>query len=360
MNSWTQLKELTASDKASGDQFGISVAVDGDVAVAGASGWTFFSYRGSAYVFEKNAGGTENWGQVKELFASDGVDNDQFGLSVALSGDTLVVSAFASNSYQGAVYIFERNAGGVDNWGEVKKVVASDGAAGDYFGLSVALDGDTLVVGAVYGDSNNGAAYVFERNAGGAENWGQVKKLVASDGVSGDEYGVSVGVSGDLILVGAFIHQVGANFGQGEAYLYGRNAGGAENWGEFKKLTASDGVAGDNLGVGVAVSGDWAVAGAASRNGGFGAAYVFGKDVGGAGNWGEAKILTPFDGAPVDQFGYSLSISGSLLAVSSPKHSVSGTVSGATYLFGADEGGTGNWGLVKQLTPSDGNSGDRF
>jgi hypothetical protein len=125
--------------------------------------------------------------EVKKLTASDAWDMDFFGSSVAVSGDISVVGAYgedAGGSAAGAAYVFYRDAGGADNWGEVKKLTASDAEANDNFGWSAAVSGDTAVVGAYVedaGGSDAGAAYVFQRDAGGADNWGEVKKLTASD-----------------------------------------------------------------------------------------------------------------------------------------------------------------------------------
>ena len=181
---------------------------------------------------------------------------------MAISGDTVVVGASGKNSNAGAAYIFERNAGGVENWGQVKKLTAGDAAAGDWFGVSVAISGDTVVVGAIEEIRNAGAAYIFERNAGGAGNWGQVKKLIAGDAAAGDYFGGSVAISGDTVVVGAY----GKNSYAGAAYIYERNAGGAGNWGQVKKLTAGDAAADDYFGYSVAISGDTVVVGAYGKN----------------------------------------------------------------------------------------------
>ena len=110
--------------------------------------------------------------------------------------DTLVVGSDENNgSGAGAAYIFARNQGGANNWGLVKKITASDGAAFDYFGISVSINGATVVVGAFYDDdkgTNSGSAYIFKRDQGGANQWGQVKKITASDGALGDWFGESV------------------------------------------------------------------------------------------------------------------------------------------------------------------------
>ncbi len=128
--------------------------------------------------------------EVKKLIASDAQAGDNFGFSVAVSGDTAVVGAPFEGSRAGAAYVFQRDQGGAGNWGEVKKLTASDAEAGDRFGVSAAVSGDTAVVGARSEGSEAGAAYVFHRDEGGANNWGEVKKLTASD-ASVDDTSVS-------------------------------------------------------------------------------------------------------------------------------------------------------------------------
>ncbi len=167
------LRILTASDggisSPIGDRFGISVAILGDTVVIGAyrdddNG----SNSGSAYIFDRNNSGLNKWGQVKKILPSDGAYDDEFGHSVAVSGNTVVVGAYLdddSGSNSGSGYLFDRNDGGGNNWGQVNKILASDGAAGDQFGISVAISGDTVVVGANLDDDNDsssGSAYIYE------------------------------------------------------------------------------------------------------------------------------------------------------------------------------------------------------
>ncbi|MCH8920375.1 MAG: FG-GAP repeat protein, partial [Chloroflexi bacterium] len=183
--------------------------------------------------------------EVLKLTASDAQASVEFGFSVAVDGDTAVVGAFresAGGSNAGAAYVFGRNEGGADNWGEVKKLTASDAQGADLFGWSVAVDGDTAVVGAHLEDAGGnaaGAAYVFGRNEGGADNWGEVAKLTASDAQGNDRFGWSVAVDGDTAVVGAYLEDTAAN-NAGAVYVFGRNESGADNWGEVAKLTASD------------------------------------------------------------------------------------------------------------------------
>ncbi len=340
--NWGQLKKLTASDAEAYDYFGYSVAVSGDTAVVGA--WvedSGGSFAGAAYVFQRNEGGVDNWGEVKKLTASDAEASDQFGASVAVNGDTAVVGAIgegAGGIFAGAAYVFQRDDGGADNWGEVKKLTVSDAEAADFFGASVAVSGDTAVVGAVgedAGASFAGAAYVYQRNEGGAGNWGEVKKLLASDAGVDDWFGWSVAVSGDTAVVGARFEDAGGS-DAGAAYVFQRNGGGADNWGEAKKLTASDGQASDEFGWSVAVSGDAAVVGALFESAGglsAGAAYAFQRNEGGADNWGEVKKLLASDAEAGDWFGSGVAVSGDTAVVGARSEDAGGNSAGAAYVF---------------------------
>ena len=279
----TEIK-LTAADATVSALFGFSVSVDGNTAIVGAylddeGGGA----SGAAYIFSRNSGGANNWGQVKKLIASDSAEADLFAESVSVDGDTAIVgSRFHDDvaSDTGSAYIFSRNSGGTDNWGEVKKLSASDAAANDNFGTSVAVDGDIAIVGARNDDdagSASGSAYIFSRNQGGADNWGEVKKLTASDAATPDQFGFSVSVSGDTAIVGAR-NDSDAGSQSGSAYSFSRNQGGADNWGEVKKLTASDAAATDHFGAYVSVSADTAIVGAAfddDAGTNSGSAYIF-------------------------------------------------------------------------------------
>ncbi len=163
--------------------------------------------------------------------ASDPMGEADFGISVAISGDTVVVGADDDDD--------ERDAGGPDNWGQVKKLNASDAGPGDFFGTAVAIDGDRIVVAAIgtdVGGANSGSAYVFERNAGGSGSWGQVKKLTAADAATQDLFGGSVSISGDTLVVGAYTDDSPLG-DSGSAYVFERNAGGC---GQLGPSTAAD------------------------------------------------------------------------------------------------------------------------
>ncbi len=199
--------KITAFDGAEFDFFGTSVAIDGYTMVVGSpNDDDKGADAGAAYIYERDV---NKWRFVKKITALDGAAGDKFGTSVAISGDTVVVGA-PKRDYDGTdtglAYIFERNKDGSNKWGLVKRRSTSDVASGQHFGHSVAISGDTIVVGA-YGDDNNGnysgAAYVFDRNKFGSNFWGEVKKLLASDRAAGNYFGISVAISGDTVVVGA-------------------------------------------------------------------------------------------------------------------------------------------------------------
>ncbi|MBR58128.1 MAG: hypothetical protein CMH54_08920, partial [Myxococcales bacterium] len=220
---------------------------------------------GAAYVFVRSGG---VWTQQQKLIASDGSFADQFGESISISGDTLVVGAIEDDDHgdkSGSAYVFMRSGG---LWTEQHKITAYDAAAGDLFGLSVSISGDTLVVGAMGDDhqgNSGGSAYVYTRNI---DTWLVQQKLLASDGYEGDSFGVSVAISEETVVVGA---QFGNDPDTGAIYVYVRNG---SVWSEQQRLIASDGGSGDNFGFGVAISGD-TIVGGSYRNDGKGSVYVY-------------------------------------------------------------------------------------
>jgi hypothetical protein len=341
-DNWGLVKKLTASDGAAEDYFGEAVAVAGDLLVVGASyDDDNGENSGSAYLFSRNQGGADNWGLVKKPTASDGAAGDAFGVSVAMDGDTVVVGAYRDDDYgtdSGAAYVFDRNQGGADNWGQVTKLTAADGAAWDWFGVRVSIDGDTVVVGTPTDDdlgTDSGSVYVFARNQGGTDNWGLVKKLTASDGAAEDRFGYAVAISGDNLVVGAY-QDDDQDADSGSAYVFSRNQGGADNWGQVKKLTASDGAAEDHFGQSVAVAGDVLVVGAYrddDHGTDSGAAYVFDRNRGGADNWGQVEKVTASDGAAGDYFGSAVSASGDDITLGARLDDDYGTDSGSAYVF---------------------------
>ncbi len=324
---WVQVVRLTAADAEALDEFGNSVSLSGDTAIVGAhrSNETG-TLSGSAYIFRRDFGGPNNWGQVMEITGSDTVAFDNFGRSVLISGDTAIVGATFHDHpvpTSGSAYIFQRDAGGPENWGQVAELTAADAAGADFFGWVVSLSGDTAIVGAWADDDDgieSGSAYIFQSDFGGPGNWGQVVKLTASDAAGSDSFGWSVSISGDTAFIGAPGHDDQAA-NSGAAYIFQRDLGGADNWGEVVKLTASDAAMGDGFANAVSISGDIAIAGATGDDDGghlSGSAYVFRRDAGGRDNWGEVVKLTATDAAAVDAFGAAVALDGQTAVVGAP------------------------------------------
>ncbi|MGI9118873.1 MAG: Ig-like domain-containing protein [Acidimicrobiales bacterium] len=251
------------------------MAIDGDTIVAGAfldnvqGGGN--EYQGSVYTFARTGAATRT--ETAKLTASDSATDDRLGHSVAIDGDTIVAGApsddVATNTDQGSVYTFaSTDPTGAPAQNETVKLTASDGAAFDFLGISVAVDGDTIVAGA-FGDdmgtnTDQGSAYTFaSTDPTGAPARNETAKLTASDGAVGDEFGFAVAVDGETIVAGAALDDIGANTAQGSAYTFAStDPTGATARTETAKLTASDGAAFDYLGASVAVDGETIVTGA--------------------------------------------------------------------------------------------------
>ena len=325
--TWGQQAKLTASNGEPDDLFGVSVALDGDTALVGAFGDDDNgSNSGSAYVFVRD--GTI-WRQQAKLTASDGATNDFFGWSVALDGDTAFVGAHEDDdagSESGSAYMFVRD--GI-TWNQQAKLTASDAAAHDLFGRAVALDGDTALVGAYYDDdngSNSGSAYVFVRDGA---TWREQAKLTATDAAADDFFGASVVVDEDIVLVGAF----GAyddNTNSGSAYVFVRDA---TIWSQQSKLTADKAPGNHLFGRSVALDGDTALVGASNddANGSdSGSVYVFVHD---GTAWNQQAKLTASDAAAGDLFGWSIALDGDTAMVGASNDDVNGSDSGSAYIY---------------------------
>ena len=253
---WTEQSKLVASDAAFMDCFGISVAVEGDTAVVGShyDDHSALSDPGSAYVFVRS--GTV-WSEQAKLIGATLGNADRMGISVDISGDTVFAGAsradLAGVTDAGSAWVFSRFGG---SWSEEQEVVATDGSRGDQFGLAVAIDGDTAVVGALFdsfgGENAVGSGYVFVRSG---DSWIRQQRLTANDADSGDGFGKAVDIEGETVIVGASEH----NNSTGAAWVFSRSG---TVWTEQGELVADDGSVDDRFGASVGISGDTAVVGA--------------------------------------------------------------------------------------------------
>lgn len=224
---WTLEQQLQPTTAEPYVLFGWSADIDGDTIVVGAYGWSDFN--GGIFIFERNGA---TWTQVARRTATAGAD--YFGETVAISGDLVVAGHRADNSFRGAVHTFERNVGGLDNWGETGKVTAD--AIGDEFGSSVAIDGDTLVVGAPYDDdkgSNSGSVDVYTRN--GTDRWAFQQRLVVATGIANERFGNRVALEEDLLAIGT----ANGGFSRDNVYLWRRSG---DNWSAVQGLRAEGSV----------------------------------------------------------------------------------------------------------------------
>jgi hypothetical protein len=343
-NHWVFMQSLTASDGAADDYFGWSVAMsDTGQLVVGAHGDDDKGFNsGSVYLYTLNS--TSNtWGDEQKIIASDGAADDDFGRAVAMSGTGhLVVGAHLDDdkgSASGAVYLFTLNSS-TNTWGDEQKIVASDGAADDRFGWSVAMsETGHLVVGALWDDdkgSASGAVYLYTLNSS-TNTWGYKQKIVASDGAAWDYFGWSVAMSGTGHLV------VGARWDDdkgsqaGAVYLYTLNSS-SNTWGDEKKIVASDGAAGDEFGYAVAISGTGhlvvGVWGDDDKGTNAGAVYLYTLNSS-TNTWGNQQKIVASDGAAGDSFGWSVAISETgHLVVGAYGDDDKGSNSGSVYAIG--------------------------
>jgi len=352
--------KILASDKQANDWFGTAVAIsgDGNTLIVGAQ---YESGTGSAYIFTRS--GT-NWNEQQKIQASDRQGNDLFGNSVAISenGNTAIVGAFAEDtggSMAGAAYIFTRSG---TTWTQQKKIQASNKGFEDQFGWSVAIsgDGNTAIVGAQYEDTgatDAGAAYIFRRSG---TNWNEQQKIQASDKGQNDNFGRSVAISenGNTAIVGAWFADVvvGANtlFNTGAAYIFTRSG---TSWSEQQKIQASDKQGGDRFGTAVAISGDGNTlivgAGDENRNG---AAYIFTRS---GTNWNEQQKIQASDRGFDDLFGNSVAISenGNTAIVAAYIEDTGGSDAGAVYML--TRSGT-TWSQQAKIQASDKQAFDNF
>ncbi len=330
IDPWVQQQKISDPGATAGDLFGTSVSVNGTTAVIGAPAGN--GSLGAAYVFTLSAG---TWTQQQELTAGDGASGDEFGASVAVNGTTIVVGAPGKNANTGAAYVFIYSG----TWSQQAELTAADGGDETNFGFSVAVNGSTAVVGA-YGLGEDGAVYIFILTG---TTWTLQQEIFASDRAVGDEFGYSVSISGNILIVGAPQHTA-TKTNQGVAYAFTRSG---TTWTQqtpdiVAKAPAVAAV-GDNFGSSVSLdvvsSVPTALIGAPQRTNAKGVVYVFTSTATGT-TWTQQTTLTAGDGVAGDLFGTSVSLSGTAAVIGAPDHTSKGSNSGAAYEF---TGSGGSW-----------------
>ena len=351
---WSEQATLTVDDVDPIDQFGASVALSGDTAVIGSpfrnTGTGFNDLAaGEVYVFFRSGGA---WSLQQALIAADGLRNALFGYSVAVAGDTLVIGAPGHNNFTGKAYVYVRSG---SNWSLQQSLVNLGGTFNDELGISVALSGETVLAGAsrpAFGSGfGAGKVHVFVRSG---ETWSLQQTLALSDGLPGDQFGFSVDLRGETALIGAprrtqFAPSYIQNAGQ--AYVFVRSDG---TWSLQQTLTDPESTASGLFGYSVALNSDTALVGAPGRA----AVAVFVRD---ASAWTFQQDLTASDGAAGDEFGIPIALNGNTALVGAPRHSTTpdfpGFLAGQAYVF--VRGGS-TWSLQQTLTPSDATAHSSF
>jgi len=310
---------LDRDDAAPGDLFGFDVSIDSSRAIVGSHrDDDAASSSGSAYLFD-----LATMTQTHKLTASDASLGDWFGYSVAISGNLAIVGSHLQDSHgsnSGAAYLFDANTGE-----QLFKLTPSDAAAADQFGHSVAIDGNIALVGSHFSNhagNNSGAAYYFDTRTGE-----QLGILTASDAAAGDRFGFSVALNGARALIGSFRDDDDGS-SSGSAYLFD-----LLNGSELLKFTPEDGSPSDSFGSSVSLSSNFAVIGSPlddERAAQAGAVYIFDTASG-----AQVRKLTASDASAGDRFGESVASDGQLILAGSPRHDDGANNTGAAYLFDA-------------------------
>ena len=361
----TAPKQLLASDGVQGDGFGVAVGLDGDTVVVGANNDVVNgnSSRGSAYVYKRN---DANWVEVKKLAGSDSAQFDQFGSAVAISGDTILVSAprksVDGTPQRGVVYLFARDAGGADAWGQVARFAEDVGSFGLY-GSALAIDGNRFVVGA----EGANTVFIYQRSAAGATDWQLLKSIRSSRSTGNDNFGTAMALEDDRLLVGASLDDLveGDFDNKGAAYIFERNEGGADNWGEVARLTEGAIRRSGRFGRAVALRGDLIAIGASHSQrdpvelSSVGTLYIFQRDESAEMGWRAAATLDAAESVNAYRsLGRAVAINNQQVLGGAPGYIAADEIEqdaeqGAVYLFAANQDGawseTGRWTLNPPL-----------
>ncbi len=322
-NTWVQRAKFYPNDAGPGDYFGRDVSISGDYVLIGAYGKD--SNKGAAYLFRKPASGWQNISQIAKFTASDGSTGDDFGRYVDISEDYAIVSAPGGTQSTGAVYFFDRPI--ETGWADMKetvKLIGDDVIVGDRFASDVAISGTYAVVGS-YNDDGKGSAYLFRRSW----VWMELCKLTASDGASSDQFGYSVEIWGDNVIIGANRD----DDDKGSAYIFMRPSSGWTAMTEDFKVTADVRNVDDYFGCSVGIHDHNALAGSyydddKGTNAGAAYGYIFNDTT----VWLEEKYLAT-DGLAYDYFGESVGITYQYSIIGAYGRDEMGTRSGAAYLY---------------------------
>ncbi len=349
---WNQHTKLTVGDRRAGDQVGFSVAISGGEVITGAPKHSAGGLAsGAAYIFQQREDAA--WVETTKLSDGETASEDQFGIAVAISGNIAISGAQQDDDVApnaGAAYVFERSS---SLWLQRAKLTADDAQPGDLFGSAIALDADTVVIGAIGVDDagpDAGAAYVFVR---AGDEWIQQAKLIGADIGIFDRFGSSVAVHENTVVIGAY-GKGDAGPDAGAVYVFVRNG---TNWAQQAKLTHRNALQGDLFGFSVAVHGDTVLAGVPLSDAtgpDSGVVYLFTRS---GNSWGEELVLIPNDIGVGDAFGYAVALTEDAAIIGAPKEDRREEDMGAAYIFVKTNT---TWVQQAKLAAVDGEAGDEF
>ncbi len=392
-----ELKVISPSAPREENFFGADVAIQGDYALVGASRSSLFGgapLSGRALFFKRDEGGVDNWGEKQEI--EDGLNGvlSQYGRVIDADNDLMITSAQEGKNpgvnNSGVAYIYARDEGGLNNWGEIKRLSAPSPTSGTRYGKQVKVSDTIAVV------SDNSRIYIYYRNSGGQDNWGLVRTITQGSSfidVDGDDLVVSsnqdirvfsrdiggsdnwgllkllqspldgireittVSIYEDDILVGDPGAASAGNGFVGRVHHFNRNQGGQDNWGFIESLTASDKTNADHFGSDLSIYEDLLVV--SSKNSDSGSArqlYIFEREENG---FEEKKIIESFatNSPTFSQFSRSVAITDRFIVTGDQRENA---LIGEAYVFGRNVGGASNWGLVKKVIPPDAVRRDAF
>lgn len=327
---WVRTQKLRAPDAAEGDNFGRSIAMHEDVAVIGTHWDDTPQHKnaGSAYVYRRNG---STWELEQKLMAPDGATWDSLGNAVSIEGNWIAVAACRKDLVgkdSGAVYMFRFDG---QTWSQTQILKPRLSAAADQFGRGVWISGNALLVGAWLQDSrgaDSGAAYVFRERGG---TWMEEQKLTPEDGKAGDNFGFSVSLDGDTALVGAHKNAAGQH-DSGSAYVFRFDG---EHWSQEQKLVAFQPLKNASMGWAVVLQGDLAIV---SEHYFYnkvlprvpGKAFVYERT---ENQWQLTRQLAPSDGHPGDVFSFHIALDHGTAVLGSWRHHHAGKDSGQAYVF---------------------------
>ncbi len=350
------MKNLDYGNKRGENYFGNAIAADATsklIIVGAYCDHNNANYSGAVYLFGRDTDSEHNFGELVRIKSPSPVLNQMFGSDVDIDNTRIIIGAKGRMNYgKGSAYIYEQSSSDVTTWNLIKEIIPSDRYDKDYFGSSVLIKGDYAFVGAYANLPLQCAVYVFKRNHGGTNNWGQVAKITVPGGENSKSFGDNIAFENDVLIVGApYQDNVngGAEDDKGAIFIYTKSG---DTFNHIKTIKSRSGMA---FGSSLAIENGLLVVGA-EDDGVSGKVHIYSKNKGGANNWGYVKQLAPRYESSIHGFGSSVDIRNNTIYVGGSDYD---TYRGEIYLFEKDNGGTDNWGRIYYSSGYSGPTGIR-